>query len=143
MDGEVNMRTSHILRSAVWGLLALALLVGVACSSDDNGKTSDDASVSAAPRTTATIVATDNKFDTAKLTVPANQPVTVTFQNRGQAIHNWHVLDIKDVDSKNIATQLLPAGQSETVTFALAVPGTYAFHCDTHPAEMKGSLTVQ
>ena len=137
------MRTSHVLRSTIWGILALALLVGVACSSDDNSKKSDNGSASATPRTTATIVATDNKFDTTKLTVPANQPVTVTFQNRGQAIHNWHVLDIKDAEGKNIATQLLPAGQTKTVTFTLAAPGTYAFHCDTHPAEMKGSLTVQ
>ena len=135
------MRTSWILRPATWLLLALALIVA-ACSSDDSGTTTDHASSDGAPRTMM-VVATDNKFDPTKLTVPANQPVTVTLQNKGQAIHNWHVLNVNDATGTEVATQLLPAGQSETITFTLAVPGTYDFQCDTHPAEMKGSLTVQ
>ena len=132
------MRSSQILRPTVSVLLMLTLLVGVACSSEGDGKTTDTA-----PSTMATIVSADNKFDTTRLTVPANQPVTVTLQNKGQAIHNWRVLTVKDADGKDIATQLLPGGQSETIRFTLAAPGTYAFQCDTHPAEMKGSLTVQ
>ena len=136
------MRTSETRRPATWLLLALALFVA-ACGSDDNGTTADNASSGGTPQTAATIVSTDNKFDTTKLTVPANQPVTVTLQNKGQAIHNWRVLTVKDTAGKDIATQLLPGGQSEAVTFTLAAAGTYAFQCDTHPAEMKGSLTVQ
>jgi plastocyanin len=123
-------------------LIALALIVA-GCSSDASGETNDNASSSGVPRTTATIVATDNKFDTTRLTVPANQPVTVTLQNKGQAIHNWRVLNVKDTAGKDVATQLLPGGQSETITFTLAAPGTFDFQCDTHPAEMKGKLTVQ
>ena len=136
------MRTSETRRPVIWLSLALALFVA-ACSSDDNGMTADNAASGGAPRTTATIVATDNTFDTTKFTVPADQPVTVTLQNKGQAIHNWRVLTVKDAAGKDIATQLLPGGQSETITFTLAASGTYAFQCDTHPAEMKGSLTVQ
>lgn len=137
------MRTAQILRPAIGLLLALALLAGLACSGDDSRTPTDNAASGGEPRATATIVATDNRFDTTKLTVPANEPVTVMLQNKGQAIHNWHVLNLKDANGKDVATQLLPAGQSETITFTLTAPGTFAFQCDTHPAEMKGSLMVQ
>ena len=137
------MHLSPMLRPAIGVCVALALLAGMACSSDESDETAANPPVSSTPQTAATIVSTDNKFDTAKLTVPANQPVTVTLQTKGQAIHNWRVFNVKDAAGKDVATQLLAAGQSETLTFTLAAPGTYAFHCDTHPAEMKGSLTVQ
>ena len=81
------MNTSVILRPAMGLLIALALIVA-GCGGDDTGETNDNASSSGVPRTTATIVATDNTFDTTKLTVPAGQAVTVTLQNKGQAIHN-------------------------------------------------------
>lgn len=137
------MRIAQVLRPTTGVLLALALLVGMACSSDDTDETTGTAAVSGAPRTTATIVSTDNTFDTTTLTVPAGQPITVTFENQGQAIHNWHVLNVKDAAGTDVATQLLPAGQSETLTFTLTAPGTYDFQCDTHPAEMKGTITVR
>jgi plastocyanin len=136
------MNTSVILRPAMGLLIALALIVA-GCGDGDNGETNDNAPSSGVPRTTATIVSTDNKFDTTKLTVPAGQAVTVTLQNKGQAIHNWRVLNVKDAGGTDVATQLLPGGQSETITFTLDAPGTFSFQCDTHPAEMKGSLTVQ
>lgn len=138
------MRTSVILRPATGVLFALAALaLLVAGCSDNGGEANDTAAAIEAPRTTATIVSTDNKFDATKLTVPSGQPITVTLENKGQAIHNWHVLNVNDATGNDVATQLLPGGQSETITFTLDAPGTFTFQCDTHPAEMKGSLTVQ
>lgn len=89
------------------------------------------------------IVATDNKFNVATVTIKANEPTTVNFQNKGSAVHNWHVLNVKDKDGKDVATKLLPGGQAETITFVIDKPGTYDFQCDAHPTEMKGKLTVQ
>ena len=137
------MRPSHRRLPAVFLIVMLALFTALACSSDDNGKEASTGTSSGTPQTAATITSTDNKFDITKLTVPANQPVTVTLQNKGQALHNWHVLNVKDAAGTDIATQLLPGGQSETLTFTVAAPGSYDFQCDTHPAEMKGTLTVQ
>jgi plastocyanin len=127
----------------MWAFLTLSLLLVVACGSDDGGETTDNRSSNAAPRTTMTIISRDNKFDITKLTVPVNQPITLTLENNGQAVHNWHLLDVKDAAGAEIATELLRAGQTETVTFTLAAPGTYTFRCDTHPTDMKGTLTVQ
>jgi plastocyanin len=120
---------------------AIAAVMLVACGGGSKSTTTSP--VDDTPRTTATIVTTDNKFDVTKLTVPANQPVTVTVQNKGQALHNWHVLNVKDTAGNEVTVPLVPPSQSATVTFTLAAPGTYDFHCDTHPTEMTGTVRVQ
>ena len=53
------------------------------------------------------------------------------------------MLDVKDKDGKDITTMLLPAGQSQTITFTIAQTGTFNYTCDVHPTEMRGKLTVQ
>ncbi len=89
------------------------------------------------------IIGTDNKFDRTQLSVKANEPATVTFQNRGSALHNWHVTGVTDTAGKPVATQLIAGGRTEVITFTIAQPGTYDYLCDVHPAEMRGKLTVQ
>lgn len=96
-----------------------------------------------APAGAIVIVATDNKFDRTEITIRANEPTTVTLQNRGSAIHNWHVLNVKDRDGKEITTQLLTGGQSETITFTITQRGTFDYQCDVYPVEMRGKLIVQ
>lgn len=98
---------------------------------------------SGAPPGAIVIVATDNKFDKTQITIKANEPATVTLQNRGSAIHNWHVLNVKDKDGKEITTKLLTGGQTETITFTITQTGTFDYLCDVHPVEMRGKLTVQ
>jgi len=112
------------------------------------------APTSAAPAGTAQPVAgpgnttlnetmTDNKFSVTQINGAAGKPITVTVQNKGSAIHNWHVLNVKDDNGKDITTPLTDAGKSNTVTFSLSKPGTYNFQCDVHPTEMKGTLTIK
>lgn len=92
---------------------------------------------------TITLTATDNKFDKTALTVPANQQVTLDFENKGAAVHNFHVLQVKDTAGKDVDTTLIPGGQSKTITFTLDKAGSYAYRCDVHPTEMQGTLFVQ
>ncbi len=97
---------------------------------------------------TWTVVATDNKFDINAIAVGANQSATVTFNNKGAATHNWHVLQVKDAQNRDIAvpqttTQFLSGGQSGSVTFTVSQTGTYKYQCDLHPADMVGYLFVQ
>jgi plastocyanin len=93
--------------------------------------------------TSVTEVATDNKFSVTSIAVPANQEVTVTFENRGAALHNWRVKGVQSAAGQDIKTQLIGGGKTETVVFTIATPGSYEFDCEVHPAEMKGTLTVQ
>ncbi|MGH2600895.1 MAG: cupredoxin domain-containing protein, partial [Dehalococcoidia bacterium] len=87
-------------------------------------------------------VATDNAFSETEYTIVAGQQYTLNFSNQGAALHNWAVLDVQGADGQPIKTQLLPGGQSETLNFTIAQPGTYQFHCEVHPVEMVGELTV-
>jgi plastocyanin len=127
--------------------MAMALaLVAIALAAACGGGTKQETRATpggAAPAGAIVIVATDNKFDKTELTVRANQPVTLTLQNRGQAIHNWHALNVKDKDGKEITTKLLSGGQSETITFTIVQTGTVEYICDVHPTEMRGKLIVQ
>jgi plastocyanin len=86
---------------------------------------------------------TDNKYSATSLLSRAGQQVTVTLQNHGQAVHNWHVTDVKDDSGKEIKDAQVDAGKSDTVTFTVSKSGTYHFQCDFHPAEMKGTITLQ
>ena len=99
--------------------------------------------LAAAGAQTLTEIATDNKYSQTTFTVKANQDVALTLKNQGQAVHNWHLLDVMDANGKEIKGSLLDPGKSETIDFTIAKPGTYHFQCDVHPADMKGTLVVQ
>lgn len=93
--------------------------------------------------TILTEIATDNKFSQTTYTIKAGQQYTLNFQNSGQAIHDWHILDQKSADGKDIAVPLTDGGKESSVTFTIDKAGTYHFQCDVHPDEMKGTITVQ
>ena len=95
-----------------------------------------------AASTNITLVATDNRFDQTALAVPNNERVTLTLNNRGAALHNWHVTGVRDKCGQEVTTKLLTGGQQETITFTIDRPGTYDYLCDVHPVEMRGRITV-
>ncbi len=158
------MRTG-LVRFILPAGLVLALVGAAACSSSNNANkpANTGANTNAAPVATVVSTAapganagspsaganalmevtTDNKFSETKYTVKAGAPVTLTVQNNGQAIHNWDVTDMKDDAGKEIKTDLTNPGKTSSVTFTISKPGTYHFHCDVHPTEMTGTLTVQ
>ncbi len=146
--------------------VAAALVTSLACSSSNNNASSSGGNATnngaaavatvvttAVPRanigspaagaTALTEVTTDNKFSETKLSIKAGTPVTLTVQNKGSAVHNWHVTDVKDDSGKDIKTDLTDAGKTSSVTFTIGKPGTYKFQCDVHPSDMTGTLTVQ
>jgi len=84
-------------------------------------------------------VATDNRFSENEYTIVANQQYTMNFSNNGTALHNWQV---QNAPGGEVGTNLLPGGQSETIQFTIAQPGSYPFLCTVHPVEMRGALTV-
>jgi plastocyanin len=134
----------HLTRSARLLTRTLgALTAGVALAAGALVFTSHTEEAAAQPVAWHTQVSTDNAFSVTSLTVPANAEVWLTLQNDGQAIHNWRVLDAKRVDGSDIGTKLLSAGESDTIGFVFAQPGTYSFLCDVHPLQMRGTVTVE
>lgn len=92
---------------------------------------------------TFTEAAGDNRFSLTNLIIAAGQTYTLTVQNRGQAVHNWHITDIKGANGKDVATQLVDPGKAASITFSISKPGVYHFQCDVHPQDMVGTLTVR
>ena len=128
-------------------LTATALLVvAVACSGsgeDDPKKASRGATSGDATAGGLTVVGKDNTFEPANVSVKANQETVLTFDNKGAAVHNWHVLTVKGMDGREITTSLIAGGKTETIKFTVDKPGTYDVQCDVHPADMRGKLTVE
>jgi plastocyanin/mono/diheme cytochrome c family protein len=96
------------------------------------------------PSTSLTETTTDNKFSNTDYTVPANAAVAIAVTNQGNAVHNWHVTDVKGSNGQDITTgdSGILGGQSVNLTFNITQPGTYHFQCDFHPTEMLGTLFV-
>jgi plastocyanin len=88
-------------------------------------------------------IATDNRFNPQNIVANANEPTTLSLENRGVQIHNLRVQNVTGTNGQPIQTRLLPGGQSETIQFTIAQPGSYPYICDVHPTEMRGTLTVR
>ena len=97
------------------------------------------------------IVMTDNAFEQTTLTISGGAETVIDLRNDGAAIHNVHVAGPDGFGGDGVCRAGAPgcsappsirAGQSGTITLNLP-PGTYAYRCDFHIAEMTGVLTVQ
>lgn len=75
----------------------------------------------------------DNRFDPAALTVPAG--TTVRWVNHGQHKHTI-TSDKGDWGSKEL-------GPKGVYQYTFTQPGTYAYHCQVHPKEMRGTVVVK
>ena len=81
---------------------------------------------------TLSLTAKDFSFTPTALTASAGT-VTVSITNDGAALHSF-TLDDGSV-SKDV-----PPGTTQTVTLNLT--GSVAFHCQYHPTQMMGTITV-
>ncbi len=99
----------------------------------------------AAGEAAVTIDAEDIYFRPNVITLPADTPVTVTFTNQGQIVHNFSVTDHNNpgLENLNIVVTLNPG---ETRTFTINAPaGDYYFFCDQpghEAAGMRGYLQI-
>lgn len=107
------------------------------------GEESGSGTTPEAAGTEVTVTAKSTAFDKTELEVPAGQEITVTFVNSdGATPHNLHVSGPGGFDAKTeIFTQ--NDGGSRELTFTLAQPGEYAFVCDVHPNQMKGTIVAR
>lgn len=80
-----------------------------------------------------------------QLSAPAATNVTVEYLNDSNLLHNIHFFAGPDASAQTIAaTEIVTGpGNLQTVSFTTpAEPGQYFFHCDVHPPDMTGTLTV-
>lgn len=142
------------MKKIIIGIIILALLGGGAflvLGNDDKEDSSSDTSAAesssknvddsssassktTAPSATNEVSIEDMAFSPAFITV--KKGTTVTWTNKDNTQHNV----APDTETNEFkAGDLLSKGDSYKVTFN--TPGTYSYHCTSHPS-MKGSVTV-
>lgn len=119
------------------GLVVLAA-VTAACSGATAAPATDGPAASPPAGDGTTIVAKDLRFQTAALTVTADEPTTIVLDNQDSAPHNIAIRDGSgatvfkgDIVSSSKVTNVVPG---------LAM-GQYTFLCEVHPS-MTGTITA-
>lgn len=122
-------------------LAAAGVLAGCGSSSGSNSGGAYGSPSTSAPKPTGavggspeSITARDFSFSPTSVQLTAGQAVTIKATNDGSVKHNLTIKDL-EVDTD------LPSGSTKTVTVTPKT-GTYEFHCEYHPTQMKGTITV-
>jgi len=106
---------------------ALTLVLAAAlsgCGSSKEGSASSNA---------ASLTAANTSFSPTDLSLKAGK-AEISVKNSDSIKHNLTVEGLK-------VNKDLDPGASATATFT-AKAGTYQFHCEYHPQQMKGTITV-
>lgn len=123
--------------------LATALLVACSAASSARPAVGTQGAAASSAAQAVTVQGTDAlKFEPSTLTVKAGQPITLTFVNSGQTVHDWSLAQGAGQPVKVSAA----GGQSASGTFTIDRPGTYTFICSQPGHEaggMKGTITAQ
>lgn len=102
----------------------------------DDGKTGDGS-------TEVAVVMNDNVFEPKNLSVPVNKTVKISLANKGQAIHNMHILS-KATEGKDYTGKAqVNGGETDQMEVKFTKKGVVKFQCDYHVPDMVGTITVQ
>ena len=123
----------------VVSLSAVVVLAGTlaACGSSSSpnsyggGSTTSKPAAAAGPVTKLGVH--DFAFDPSTMDL-ASGAATITITNSGSAEHNLTIEGLK-------VNKDVKPGTTASVNLT-AKPGTYPFHCEYHPTQMKGTVTV-
>ena len=140
----------RVLATAATLLFAAAFTTACSNNNDDNGVISGPTTTAAnsvdsstttssgagVVGSTINITASNFKFDPTTITATAGQPVTFTIKNTASGTE--HNLTIEKLS----VNKDVKAGESASQTVTPAA-GTYDYHCEYHPTQMKGTLTVK
>jgi plastocyanin len=138
--------TNGSLLMTVVGVLGTAMLLsGIALTIGTGGEGTGPTAVTVA--IAAPEGAAQSGFDQSQLSAPADEPLTVAFNNQDPGVqHNFSIASADP--AKDPGATILFEGQPTTgpQQFDYAVDplpaGTYFFFCKFHPTTMTGTLTV-
>ena len=144
------MKSIKLQALIILGLFAL-LVISAGCASPSPSPsmtmppmtTSLVSTVSAANQVTISLVASNMVFDQSTLTVLAGAQVTMIFDNKDGAPHNFALYTDSSAATVIFKGDVVSA---KTITYQFTAPstaGSYFFRCDVHPRTMTGTFVVQ
>jgi len=94
---------------------------------------------------TVSLTAQSLKFLEANLSVAAGGEVNVQFTNKDSGVpHNFVLFKGASATGPMLFRGSAVTGPGSTrYTFAAPSPGSYFFHCEFHPTQMTGTLTIR
>jgi plastocyanin len=94
------------------------------------------------PTVTISLIAKDIAFDETKLSVPADKPFAIDFDNQDAGIqHDVQIFDNEGFTGTPLLSGEIVTGPAKVTYEAPALEsGTYFFHCSVHPAQMHGTI---
>jgi plastocyanin len=91
-----------------------------------------------------TVVAENLAFDTNTITLAANTPTPILFQNRDAGIpHNLSIYGDEAFTDAIVVKEPFAGPGPETYEVPALDVGTYYFRCDVHPTTMIGKVVVE
>jgi plastocyanin len=89
----------------------------------------------------ATVVAQGLAFDTDTISLPADQPSTLTFDNRDTVPHNIAIYTDNSLSEALFQGEIVTGPTTAQYEIPPSPAGEYYFQCDVHPT-MNGTVTV-
>jgi plastocyanin len=89
----------------------------------------------------ATVVAQGIAFDTETISLPADQPSTLTFDNRDTVPHNIAIYTDNSLSEALFQGEIVTGPATAQYEIPPEPAGEYYFQCDVHPT-MNGTVTV-
>ena len=89
------------------------------------------------------ISADDIKYDKECLAAPAGRPFAIVFSNNENLPHDVDILKSQDSPDLLFDGEIFSGKKTVTYQVPPLAAGTYAFRCDVHRAQMRGTLRVR
>lgn len=136
------LRSRRPITIAVVGFIGLAFILYLMLFKPTFGLGAQAAGAAAPPLESDVEIAADEvAFDTDELDVPAGEPFTIGFDNRGQGVpHNVAIYEDASASEALFVGDVVTG--PDVVRYAVpALPeGDYFFRCDVHPTTMTGTV---
>jgi plastocyanin len=127
------------------GAAGLVVVVGVVAAVAFGDRGPGETEAGGQQPESVTLTVSGIKFLETKLTFTAGAKVSMRFDNKDAGTqHNFHLFGGKDGNAPTVFAGALVTGPA-TAAYSFtspARPGTYFFHCDVHPTQMTGTVTV-
>ncbi len=92
--------------------------------------------------TSLSVVAEGIRWNTDCLAVPAGQAFSIVMDNKDTVPHNVAILKSHSATDVEFRGELLQGPKQTTYEIPALPAGTYVFHCEVHPTEMRGTFVV-